>query len=187
MNEVLSGCTVRGTIQQWTAVFSECGRYRYALARPLPSILRWHRPILWIMLNPSTADAKNNDPTIRRCINFSTTWGYTRLLVGNLYGLKATKPKALRAPPGGIDAVGPLTDKHLAEMAATAETIVLAWGQLGPDKKRAESVLAALAPYHERMHVLGFTLSGIPRHPLMMPNATALQPWLAAPSRIAAQ
>lgn len=175
MNEVLSGCSVRAAIQQWTAVFSECGRYRYALGRPLDSLLRWHRPILWIMLNPSTADAKNNDPTIRRCINFSTAWGYTHLMVGNLYALKATKPKALKAPPGGIDAVGPLTDQHLQKMASQAEAIILAWGQLGPDKKRAEQLLESMGQYKERMHVLGYTLSGIPRHPLMMPNATELQ------------
>lgn len=184
MIEVLSGCAVRATIQQEKAraVISECGRYRYELRRPLESMLRWHRPILWIMLNPSTADAYKDDPTIRRCINFSKTWGMTQLLVGNLYALRATDPKALRAPPGGIDAVGPLTDAHLDKMACEAEVIVLAWGQLGPDKKRAESLVARLAAYRHRMHVLGYTLSGVPRHPLMMPKTTELQPYAVSES-----
>ena len=84
----VSGLAVRGR-----AGFSRCGRYRYWLRR------RWNGDLpqcTFIGLNPSTADARTNDPTLRRCINFADQWGYGSLLLVNLFALRSTDPRALR-------------------------------------------------------------------------------------------
>jgi hypothetical protein len=118
------------------ATISECGRYRYHLERSWASKPDY---LLWVMLNPSTADATKNDATIRRCIGFAQRLGYTGILVGNLYALRATNPRALRAPPGGIDAVGPENNRWLRMLAGRASKIICAWGQTGPDANRDEA------------------------------------------------
>jgi hypothetical protein len=89
-----------------TAVLSDCGTYRYRLGR------RWAEgPVdVWIMLNPSTADATVDDRTIRRCMEFSRRWGAGALVVGNLFALRATDPAELVRHP---DPIGPDNDEHL--------------------------------------------------------------------------
>src|SRR5437588_2477108 len=84
-----------------SAVFSPDGRYRYLLTRRLG---RSRRVATFIMLNPSTADAINNDPTIRKCVGFARRWGCGLLQVVNLFALRATEPRVLRA---AADPVGP--------------------------------------------------------------------------------
>ncbi len=93
-----------------SAVLSECARYRYRLDRA------WERDdhglgtVTWVMLNPSTADADVDDPTIRRCIGFSKAWGYNALTVVNLFAWRATSPRDLCAVE---DPVGPDNEAHL--------------------------------------------------------------------------
>jgi hypothetical protein len=103
---------------------SPCGLYRYELWR------YWApgRLVAWIMLNPSTADATADDPTLRRCIDFSKAWGCGGLMVVNLFGLRATDPQELRRAE---DPVGPMNDHFLWGRCMEADLVVAAWGGHG--------------------------------------------------------
>jgi hypothetical protein len=140
------------------AVLSPCGGYRYELRR------MWSDgPVCgWIMLNPSTADAERDDPTIRRCMGFARSWGFTGIVVRNLYALRATDSRELRAHrcPVGED-----NDVYLMDSTADAIT-VCAWGAHGD---RGDAVLNALADAGANLHYLALTQAGKPRHPLYLP------------------
>ena len=140
------------------AVISECGRYRYALRRV------WGREgttCMFICLNPSTADATMDDPTVRRCIGFSRDWGFDQMLLGNLFALRSTNPAALR---GADDPIGPENDKHLRRMAFDADLVVAAWGSNAMARDRSTKVKEMIPG----MACLGFTKSGQPKHPLYL-------------------
>lgn len=141
--------------------------YRYALARPLGD----GATVTFVMLNPSTADATTDDPTIRRCIRFATTWGFGRLEVVNLYALRATDPAELWC---AADPVGPDNDTHLARAMATADLVVAAWGARRPPghAERVDLVLGRAS-----VHCLGRNRDGSPRHPLYVPAGTPPTPW----------
>ena len=87
------------------AHFSRCGRYRYALRRTFPA---GQGTVLFVGLNPSTADAHVDDPTIRRCMGFAAAWGHRELWVANLFALRSPYPDALL---GADDPVGPRNDR----------------------------------------------------------------------------
>ena len=111
-----------------SALISECGNYRYSLSRIWDESLP---KLLFIMLNPSTADADNDDPTIRRCIGFAKGWGYGGIVVGNLYAYRSTNPmKLIFEASIGTDIVGPDNDRYLQEMSAQCSEIVFAWGSM---------------------------------------------------------
>lgn len=152
-----------------TAVFSPCGNYRYLLTRKTKCPLRWVRNALFIMLNPSTADATNDDPTIRRCIGFAEREGCTDLTVVNLFAFRATNPKDLLKCS---DPVGPLNDHFLAEQIEKHRTgiIVAAWGSHPLAKERAEEVAGSLGPFV----CLGKTKNGSPKHPLYLKGDSPL-------------
>lgn len=149
-----------------SAVISMCGRYRYALNR------RWANgnTVLFIMLNPSTADAKVNDATIRRCIGFAKRWGYSSLAVGNLFAFRATDPKELAAVELLRAQVGPMNDDALKTLMGEADRIVVAWGSnklRGAVKKRVEVLLRLAREEGQRtLFSVGTTRDGSPRHPL---------------------
>ena len=156
------------------AVFSSCGRYRYALARCWSD-----QPgrIVWIMLNPSRAGATRDDPTIRRCTAFSRSWGYGGMTVVNLYALCTADPDQLQHAE---DPVGPENDIHVARtcawsLSATAgrRDVIAAWGAHPLAAARAGLVLSIAGL---RVDCLGMTLAGHPRHPLYVPSS---QPRLA--------
>jgi hypothetical protein len=153
-------------------VISECGRYRYLLDRewpaPLSPVGHVQLNALFVMLNPSTADAVLDDPTVRRCIAFAKTWGYSTLTVCNLFALRATSPRDLRAHP---DPVGPENDNYIYHRSAVADLIVAAWGAHGGYLNRSEKVLDVLAR-NGPVFKLGLTASGEPRHPLYVPGKT---------------
>jgi len=183
MNEVRSGCIVRATAQDEAsgAVISPCGRYRYELRRPADAPRAVSARLLWVMLNPSTANAVDDDPTIRRCRGFSEAWGYGgAFCVGNLYGWRSPYPAALRAAD---DPIGdPHNGDHLRLMAIEAEVIMLAWGSdEGPVKKRSDKILEHLWVWNRKFHVLGWTKHGSPRHPLMFPAIPKPIPWDRVP------
>ena len=156
-----------------SAEISECGLYRYKLVRQIPQPIRWVRPCLFIMLNPSTADAELDDPTIRRCISFAKREGCTRLTVVNLFALRATDPKALRKAE---DPEGPLNDGYLLEEIETHQNIgltVAAWGADPFARRKAEWLRNQIRP----IQCLGFTRSGAPRHPLYLKADAPLTQW----------
>ncbi len=143
------------------AVLSEDGSYRYLLIR------RWdkHLPgVCFIMLNPSTADANVDDPTIRRCIGFARRWGFGSLRVVNLYAFRATNPAEIKIAP---DPIGPLNDDYLLSAAASSHLVIAAWGGFA-GKERVAAVCKKLG----ELKCLGLTQSGEPRHPLYVSGAT---------------
>lgn len=145
-----------------TAVLSPCGKYRYLLTREWDPNLP---PLVVCMLNPSTADAVVNDPTIRRLIAFARREGRGGLQVVNLYALRSPDPIALYGHP---DPVGPGNDRHIAEAVRGAGDVLVAWGaNPGPQAARVAHVLGMIG----RPVCLGTTKDGHPRHPLYVRGA----------------
>jgi hypothetical protein len=154
------------------AKISPCGTYRYTLGR------RWGTgPTLgWVMLNPSTADARADDPTVRRCIRFSREAGYGGLVIVNLFALRATDPRELLTHP---DPVGG-NDKHLLNAVWGCPATVLAWGTHAEKfYGRVRSVLHELSQTKTKLLCLGRTRGGHPRHPLYAPATAKLLRWRA--------
>lgn len=145
------------------------GPYRYHLWRQW---LSTGPRCCFVMLNPSTADSLQDDPTIRRCISFATRWGYGRLDVVNLYALRATDPRELRRH---ADPIGPRGDSVLEEIVPRCDFVVAAWGRHAT-WTRHESVAAALRTW-KPLHVLGLTNGGFPKHPLYLAGLTKPRPW----------
>jgi hypothetical protein len=162
--KAISARAVATTMNKF-ALISPCGKYRYRLGR------RWSPEgcVLWIMLNPSTADANIDDRTIGRCMRFASDWGYGGILVGNLYPYRATKPIDLR----GVDRWGEDNDAHIADMARECQLIVVAWGSNSIVSQR--DVASALSAIPGRpLKCLGKTVTGAPLHPLFQPADAAL-------------
>jgi len=152
-----------------SAEISLCLKYRYSLAREWAAGTR----CLFVMLNPSTADAFADDPTIRRCIGFARAWGHGALEVVNLFALRSTDPAALRT---AADPVGPNNDAILLEAARRADLVVAAWGKDPMARARAARV-TALVTRHHAMHCLVKNADGSPKHPLYVAADTALVPF----------
>lgn len=157
-----------------TATISACGQYRYTLTRTWdPPAHREHLPrqrCLWVMLNPSTADAMQNDPTIRRCIGIPQDFlgtNVTSIEVVNLYAYRATDPSMLGF---AADPIGPDTDAHIAAAATRADICIAAWGTKLLSTARADRVLDLLLANlrNPRVDVVGFTKNHTPRHPLYL-------------------
>ena len=138
------------------------------------------------MLNPSTADEHVDDPTVRRCIGFTTRLGFARLVVVNFFGWRATEPADLAAAAAnGSDIVGAENDAAIAAAVAEADQIVVAWGEPSIAslrrlvRNRMPAMLERLeaGPSKEPLRCLGVTQSGMPRHPLMVPGDQPLVRW----------
>ncbi|MGH2451997.1 MAG: DUF1643 domain-containing protein [Candidatus Limnocylindria bacterium] len=141
------------------ALFSRDRRYRYRLWR------RWNparRLIAFCMLNPSAADERSDDPTIRRCIGYARDWGYGGVEIVNLFALRATDPRELW---DARDPVGRGNDVYVIEAAQRSEAVVIAWGVHGAFRSRGAAALDLLSP-RARLLALGWTRAGEPRHPL---------------------
>lgn len=154
-----------------SAVFSENGLHRYSLTR------RWTNgpAVMFIGLNPSTADEKNDDPTIRRCIGFAKSWDCGALYMGNAFSYRATDPREMaEAREAGIDINGKENDHWLRTLAGAADIIVAAWGAHLLAVDRGLAVAELIGP---RLQCLGTTQSGQPRHPLYLKRDTLLAPW----------
>jgi len=117
------------------------------------------------MLNPSTADAFTDDPTIRRCIGFAQSWGYDTLSVRNLFPWRATYPKELLAVDYPTVTGGERGDIELIT-AMTADLVVVAWGASVPCGRDVRALESFLAFPMKQIHCLELTKNGKPRHPL---------------------
>jgi len=147
------------------ATFDRSRRYRYTLTR------RFHRGdgrVCFCMLNPSTADARTSDPTVRRCEGFAVRWGYAELEVVNIFALRSTDPAALRR---AADPVGPGADAAIRRAAQRAGMVVAAWGAHGALGGRGDRVLAMLDRIGP-VWTLGETIDGSPKHPLYLSAET---------------
>lgn len=157
------------------AIFDPSRRYRYRLWRTIDPFAVERRICLFAMLNPSTADEYVLDPTVRRCVSFAKDWGvFSRVDVVNIFAFRATDPRALLNEP---DPVGVDNDRHIEQAAIEAELIICAWGVYGTLHGRARHVLAALAnnpALRPKLHALGETASGQPKHPLYVRADTPL-------------
>jgi len=117
------------------ATFSSDRKYRYTLRR---SISMSPGTLCFVMLNPSTADETQDDPTIRRCIGFATKWGFGQLLIVNIFALRSTDPEHLY---GHVDPIGPENDDVLYRAFVESDQVVAAWGNHGSHLGRADLVL----------------------------------------------
>ena len=149
------------------ATFSPCMAYRYTLTRTWDA----RSPAVFIGLNPSTADASIDDPTIRRCIRFAATWSCGGMIMLNLFAYRATDPKAMLDAP---DPIGPDNDAALLRICKHADLIVAAWGTHGTHQGRAERVIGML---DGRLSALRITKHGHPAHPLYLPAVLEPMPW----------
>lgn len=153
---------------QGLASFDATRKYRYALHR------RWRagpRRVCFCMLNPSTADARRNDPTVRRCIGYAMDWGFDALEVVNIFALRSTDPALLSIDP---DPIGPRNTAAIERAARRSEFVVAAWGVHGAIGERGAFVLDRLHAVDVRC--LGTTREGYPKHPLYLPRSVQPTP-----------
>ena len=160
-----------------SAIISNCGQYRYRLERNTVG----DGATAVIMVNPSTADATENDATIRKLIGFGQRHRWGRLIVGNLFAYRATDVRELGA---ASDPIGPDNDDHLFRILAESDQAICAWGPLAKQprgqRNRFLNVLtiierAGLDPYH----IGPLTKDGQPRHPLMLAYDSPVSIWSA--------
>lgn len=160
-----------------TAILSDCGKYRYRLER---HGLAGAGAVAWLMVNPSTADATENDATIRKVIGFSERMGAGWLIVGNTFAYRATDINALKTC---ADPKGPDNDRHLREIMGAAPVVIAAWGPLAklPERlrRRWRTIVTMADELGVQLMCLGTAQDGQPRHPLMLAYDTPLQPWKA--------
>lgn len=149
-------------------------QYRYRLERAWAA-LNASGSVTWVMLNPSTADATDDDATIRKCIGFATRWGCASITVVNLFALRSRDPKALRLHP---DPVGPANDAYIEAAIEESALTIAAWGGSFPawSLPRVQRVGRMLSG---RAHHIGLTNAGQPKHPLMQPYAAPVLPWVS--------
>ena len=154
------------------ATFSDCGGYRYRLWR------QWDasKPtIAFLMLNPSTADAQDNDPTVERCQRRAAALGCGGLVLINLFALVSTDPAGLYG--AGVEPVGPENDRYIDEEARVASSVVCAWGKHAAHMGRGMQVAQRLRAMGVPLLALGFNRDGSPKHPLYIAYDTPLVPW----------
>lgn len=142
---------------------------------------RWddRGPLLgFVALNPSTADHRSDDPTVRRMMGFARREAAGGLVLVNLFGFRATRPAQLWQQERPV---GPSTDRVLREALSACRDVVVCWGALPKQAHaRALQVLARLDRWERQIWTLGWTRDGHPRHPLYLPAQQPLVPWPAS-------
>lgn len=152
------------------AYITPCGKYRYILSRdwsdgqPL-------KTVVFVGLNPSTADAEVDDPTIRRCVGFARTWGYNRLWMVNLFAFRATDPADMKRAE---DPVGEFNGSIVGAASNVADLTIAAWGTHGSFRNQDLRYLGGL----KNPHHLGLSKGGHPKHPLYLRADTKPEPFV---------
>jgi hypothetical protein len=168
-----------------SAVFSPCGQYRYLLTRQLreQACDGQAKIVTFIMLNPSTADATRNDPTIRKCIGFAHRWHCDTLQVLNIFAVRATLPREMKR---AADPIGPDNLEWFARALSTGTSthylvthhlVICAWGVHGAHRGQDRAILRWLDAQGIAPFALGTTRHGHPRHPLYAPYSTSPVPY----------
>lgn len=130
--------------------------------------------LMFLMLNPSTADEAVNDPTVARCENRAKLLGYSGLTVCNLFAFRATDPEDMKA---AADPVGPGNDQAILSEADLAGKIICGWGVHGGYRGRSAEVVSMLRAAGHSLFCLGMTSSGEPGHPLYLPYSMEPRPF----------
>ncbi len=159
-----------------SAWFSACDKYRYVLRR---TILRdskhTHGKCVFILLNPSTADAETDDPTTRRCMNFAFDMGFNEYVAVNLFALRSPNPKDLR---GVDDPVGEGNDTYIVRELVGTTAVFVAWGNGGSYQNRANEILDGLESLCVVPLCLGITKTKEPSFPLYLSNPFCPRPYM---------
>jgi hypothetical protein len=153
------------------AVFSSCRRWRYLLWR------RWDETgpaANFLMLNPSTADELQLDPSCTRARNYAEAWGFGSLIVTNLFGWRATDPGEMKS---ARDPVGRGNDAAILRAAKQAAVVVCAWGNHGLHNERSSHVLQRLKKSGVKLSYLKLNACGEPAHPLYLKGSLKPTPW----------
>lgn len=157
-----------GPVTEKYAIISNDAKYRYALWRTWDD----QKPkVLFICLNPSTADAFQDDRTVRRCVDFAHRWGFGGIAIGNLFAYRATRPQELI---GLKDAVGKDNDLWLTKLRDDCSEWIAAWGADSVVNKREATVVSMFSS----LKCLGVTRLGHPRHPLYISKQQALESFI---------
>jgi hypothetical protein len=159
---------------QGSAVFgAPANEYRYRLARAWGDGPR----VMFVMMNPSTADPGADDPTVAKCRRFAVKWGYASMYVGNTFAYRATDQGRLAEVD---DPIGPDNDAHLCAMALDSALLVFAYGQPKHRRLKERGPIVAhmlreqgcIAP-----KILRLSKNGTPCHPLYLPETLRPVPW----------
>jgi hypothetical protein len=154
---------------EYGAIFDFIGKYRYLLWRTWSA---YHPRIVFVLLNPSTADEQKNDPTIRRCMGFARAWNFGSLEVVNLFAYRSTDYRELFKVS---DPIGAENNRFLMQAVARCSTVVLGWGTRGTFLNRDRQVISLLA-WRNDLYCIGITRDGQPRHPLYVKGDKNLEP-----------
>lgn len=165
------------------AYISLCGKYRYYLTRDwLDDLLPNATPdelaqcvtsvLMVIGLNPSSADGEDDDPTMRRVIKFARGWGFTGLIMTNLFAFRSSEPEDMIVAD---DPIGPLNDLILTQTMRECSQILCVWGAHGHRFDRDQAVLAMTGD--RPVFCMGLNQDGSPRHPLYLKADTPMQVW----------
>lgn len=153
------------------ACYSECEDYRYSLTRTWDDAAP---KVAFVMLNPSTADERRNDPTVERCERRARALGYGAFAVVNIFAFRATDPANLKRAKRPI---GPGNTQAITDALHWADDVIAAWGAHGAHLGQGDKIRAMLAQSGVPVLHLGLTKAGHPRHPLYVAYAAPLQPW----------
>lgn len=166
------GWRFRGYEGSSTATFSPCGLHRYELLRV------WKpraRVMVFVGLNPSTADENTDDPTIRRILGFADDWGFGTLVMLNVFAFRSTDPRALHVRAGRREEIiGPGNDEAIRRTFEehTRTKLVMGWGANGTLLERGQDVARVALAVHRRPECFGLTQNGQPKHPLYLASTT---------------
>lgn len=156
-----------------SAEISTSGRYRYALAR------MWDKDkpyLCFILLNPSTANATQDDPTVVRCMQRAFKMGFGGICIVNLFAWRATDPQELLKIPIG-EVIGPSNDLYITTHAVSAGMVICGWGTYGTMLNRNHEVLTMLRTAGVQLYTLCFTKNGQPGHPLYVGYDVQPEAW----------